>query len=87
MAKFDDHYFSDNSMNNNSIEDLLTGDEQLLWKGKPKKSAYIMNAIFKMLPIAILWLIFDGTFIGCMIGFNVFEELPFYFIIIFNHII
>lgn len=36
MAKFDDHYFSDNSMNNNSIEDLLTGDEQLLWKGKPK---------------------------------------------------
>lgn len=83
MAKFDEYYFSDNSMNNNSIEDLLTGDEQLLWKGKPKKSAYIMNAIFKMLPIAILWLIFDGTFIGCMIGFNVFEELPFYFIIIF----
>lgn len=28
-----------------------------------KKSAYILGAIIRMLPIVLIWLIFDGAFI------------------------
>ena len=75
MKKYDENYFYDNTSQNN-IDDLILEDEQLLWRGKPKKKAYILNSILKMMPIALLWLAIDGGFIGCMIGFGVFAEVP-----------
>ena len=51
----------------NSVKELLLSDEQVLWEAKPKKSAYILSAIIKMMPIAILWIIFDTFFIMSII--------------------
>lgn len=46
------------------VASLLTQGEELLWSGKPKKSAFIMNKTVTMLPFAILWLAVD---LGVMI--------------------
>ena len=37
----------------------LAAGEYILWRGKPKKSAYIADKALSMLPIAIFWTIFD----------------------------
>lgn len=42
----------------------LGEDEQLLWTGKPDKKVFMLEQFFKMFPIALLWLCFDGLFIG-----------------------
>ena len=38
---------------------VLSHGETILWRGKPKKSAFIATKSFAMLPIAIVWLYFD----------------------------
>ncbi len=82
MANFREDYFQEgNGMEHNSIEDVLAEGEQLLWRGKPKKSAFIWSRVLKMLPIAIIWLCFDGAFIGLMVGLNVFSQIPTMFIV------
>lgn len=63
-------------LNNFKVEDLLLSGEEILWQGKPNRRAYIMSSIFKMLPIALIWLIFDGLFIGIMIWQDIFSSLP-----------
>lgn len=40
---------------------VLAEGESILWRGKPKKSAFIATKSLTMLPIAILWLCFDST--------------------------
>ncbi len=68
MGKLDENYFKmDDNMKQNQIEDILDDDETVLLRLKPKKLAFILNAIASMLPIALLWLIFDGTFITMII--------------------
>ncbi len=64
MKQIDKNYFKvDNSMQTNTVEDILDEDESVLLRQKPKRSAYIFNSIIRMLPIALLWLAFDSTFI------------------------
>ena len=41
----------------------LAAGEHILWRGKPKKSAYIADKALSMLPIAIIWLVFDLNFL------------------------
>ena len=41
----------------------LAAGEAILWRGKPKRSAFIASKSLAMLPIAIVWLCFDSTFI------------------------
>ncbi len=77
MAKFNETNFKDgNSMCQNSIEDLLSEGETILWRGKPNRKSFIASQILKMLPVVIIWLIFDGVFIGTLIGFGIFGKLP-----------
>ena len=65
MKKIDENYFKvEESMKNNRIEDLLDEGEAVLWREKPNKKAYIWSKILGMLPIALIWLLFDGLFIG-----------------------
>lgn len=47
---------------NYGVNPLVEG-EQLIWKGKPKKAAFILNKSIVMAPIALIWLAFDSTFI------------------------
>ena len=50
------------------VEDLklLIGEkEKIMYEGKPNKKCFIFEAIFNpLLPFALIWLIFDLTFIG-----------------------
>ena len=41
----------------------LAAGEHILWRGKPKKSAYIADKALSMMPIAIFWAIFDFQFL------------------------
>lgn len=41
----------------------LAAGEAILWRGKPKKSAFIATKSLTLLPIAIVWLCFDSAFI------------------------
>lgn len=45
------------------LEKILVNDEQLIWAGKPKKSAFLINKALEMLPFALIWLLFDAGFI------------------------
>ena len=67
MGNIDENYFKMPSVKqNNSIEEIIGGDETLLLKVKPKKKAYIFNSIVKFLPIGLFWLIVDAGFICAM---------------------
>lgn len=70
MKKIDESYFKkpDGKGGDVHIEDLLQDGETILWKGKPRKLSFVLSSILKMMPIALLWLCFDGVFIGLLIG-------------------
>lgn len=46
----------------------LAAGEAILWRGKPKRSAFIATKSLTLLPIAVIWLIFDLGFIGAAFG-------------------
>ena len=53
-----DHY------GNSQQRPVLAVGEAVLWQGKPKRSAFIATKSLTMLPIAVIWLIFDLNFIS-----------------------
>lgn len=74
MKVIDEKYFKE-PITANAIEDILEENEKILWRSKPKKSSYVASAFCRMLPIAIVWLIFDGAFLGFMFGVGVPKEV------------
>nr|MBE6544590.1 hypothetical protein [Oscillospiraceae bacterium] len=42
---------------------ILSAGEKTIWRGKPKRSAFVATKSLTMLPIAIIWLIIDSQFI------------------------
>ena len=61
--QIDERYFYENTMQKNNIDDVVDSNEKVLWRGKPNSKSYVLAAMLKMMPIALIWLIFDGTFI------------------------
>ena len=61
--KIDEKYFCENAMQKNNIDDVVNSDEKILWRGKPNAKSYVLAAMVKMLPMALIWIAFDGTFI------------------------
>ena len=61
--KIDEKYFCENAMQKNNIDDVVNSDEKILWRGKPNAKSYVLAAMVKMLPVALIWIAFDGTFI------------------------
>lgn len=86
MKNIDENYFKmTEGMQTNNVEDILDPEESVLLRLKPKKSAYIFNSTMRMLPIALIWLLFDGFFIGAMLwnsgrlpGYIWFIIVPFF---------
>ena len=76
MAKYNEKFFQNDSMKKNNIDDLIESDEQILWRGKPKKAAFILSKILSLLPFVLIWLLFDGFFIYMLISMNIFQEIP-----------
>lgn len=65
--------------NTNKIPSLNIS-EYILWQGQPKKKPFIAKRTFVMMPIAIVWLIFDSSAIAAAIaesGSFLFILLPF----------
>ena len=60
----------------------LAAGEHILWRGKPSKRAYVADKALAMLPIAVIWLIFDLNFLrlsdgnGFLILFLLVHMLP-----------
>ena len=81
MGKYNEKNFATDEMRINNIDDFIDKDEEILWRGKPKKSAFIWSKILTMLPFALLWVLFDGFFIGIMTVNNVFSQIPTFMVI------
>ena len=56
---------------------VLAVGEAILWQGKPKRSAFIATKALTMMPIAILWLCFDLSFIGMSLDGGPWFLIPF----------
>ena len=46
-----------------NLKKIIVKGEEIIWSGKPKKSAFIINKILIMLPFALFWLLIDLSFI------------------------
>lgn len=57
------------------IEGQLMPDESIIWKGAPKKSAFIINSSMKLAPFALIWLLFDGFFISTITMSGAMEHM------------
>lgn len=68
METFDNEYRSSAPQ-----RPVLTAGEQILWSGKPRKTAFIAAQSLTMMPIALIWLCFDMTFISQMLRADGFE--------------
>ena len=55
MAKLDENYFNTDLNSNSTVESFLVNGEKILWKEKPKRSAYVLGKSIHMMPIALLW--------------------------------
>lgn len=73
--KIDEKYFESNGMRTNSVEDVLMEGESVLWRSKPQKKAYLLSAVLRMLPLAIVWAAVDTGFI-VMLSLTGWEDLP-----------
>ena len=59
---------------------VLAPGEAILWRGKPKRSAFIATKSLTLMPIAIIWLILDMNFIIAAFsgGEMLFFLIPFF---------
>ncbi|MDR1629334.1 MAG: PH domain-containing protein [Oscillospiraceae bacterium] len=62
------------------IRNVLVEGEKVLWSGKPKKSAFVINKSLMMLPFALLWLAVDGGFIFIIVSSGAFSEMAFFIV-------
>ena len=59
--EINEKYFkTDNSDGAFTIDQVLSEGETVLWRGKPDRKAYLLGAVLKMMPVALLWLAFDA---------------------------
>lgn len=77
-------YYDTGYSSYNEIDRMLMPDESVIWRGTPKKSAYVLNSSMKMAPFALIWLLFDGFFIvnflsaGELMGGMLMMIIPFF---------
>ena len=81
MAKYNEKNFITDEMRINNIDDFIDKDEEILWRGKPKRSAFIWSKVLTMLPFALIWVLFDGFFIGMLASNDVFSNMPTFMIV------
>lgn len=60
------------------LKSMVGSNETILYEGKPDKKCFIFESIFNpLLPVAIIWAIFDTGFLGIAIGSMNFVLIPF----------
>lgn len=75
--------YNQNPNDGESLDLILAKDEKVLWRGKPKKSVFILENITTMMPIALIWFAFDGFFIATMMRTEVPSEMTLFFVFFF----
>lgn len=66
-----------NNYAKSELELMVGRDERILWQGKPNKRCFILEGIFNpMLPLALIWFLFDSLFIAAFIGGTVTSGAP-----------
>lgn len=73
-------YYGNTNISYNDLEGQLMPDESIIWKGGPKKSAFIINSSITMMPFALMWLAFDSFFIISASQFGDLGGMGFFFI-------
>lgn len=76
------------SVSYGDIDSLLMPGEYIIWRGKPKANAFVLNSSVHMMPFALIWLLVDGGFIATLIGSGAIGEMlwfviPFFLIHLF----
>ncbi|MDE7348251.1 MAG: PH domain-containing protein, partial [Clostridia bacterium] len=61
----------------------INEDEELLWQGAPQKASFILSKSVQLLPIALIWLCFDGFAISMIFRSNVPKSMLIFLIIFF----
>lgn len=60
------------------LKSMVGMDETILYEGKPDKKCFVFESIFNpLLPIAIIWAIFDMGFLKLGMGSFQFFLVPF----------
>ncbi len=68
----------------NDLRALVGANEKILWQGRPNKTCFILESIFNpLLPIAIIWAIFDFGIIGGMSSEMQFDGLGIFMLAFF----
>lgn len=62
------------------LNKIIVEGEQIIWKGKPKKSAFIFNKVLTMLPIALIWISFDSFVISILLSTSGIKEMLWFII-------
>lgn len=62
------------------LSNPLVEGETMIWSSKPKKSAFIINKILIMMPLALLWLLFDSAILIPIITSGEIKQMWFYII-------
>lgn len=81
----DENFFVDENAKrgNFGIREMVESNEgeKILWEGKPDKKSFVLGRIVRMMPIALIWLAFDGFAIGMVLSQG--SGLPAYVYFIF----
>lgn len=68
---------------NTNLKDVLFEGEIVLWQGVPDKFCFVWRSVGKLLPFAIIWLLFDGFFIGVTVSTGDLGEMWWFLLIFF----
>ncbi len=81
----DKNFFVDKDAQSGRLEiaDMVKneGNEEILWQGKPNGKSFVLGRIVTMMPVALIWLAFDGFAIAMIATFA--DELPWYLFLFF----
>ena len=66
----------------------LKDNEEMLWRGAPQKASFVLSKSVQLLPVALLWLCFDGFAISMIITSDIPKGmLPFLIVFFAFHLL
>jgi len=75
MSKYENFMNYETDLSNPLVE-----GETLIWSAKPKKSAFIINKVLCMMPIALIWLLLDSSILIPMLSSGEVRQMLFFII-------
>jgi len=81
--KIDENYFKGEIVEDQPVNYFLNEDEKILWKGRPKKSAYVLGKSLAFMPIGIIWGLIDFGILFMLFTTGEVEAEMFLFIVPF----